>query len=270
MLAPAAQRCGPSSPSRSFGCNLISADRSDEPNVLLVTIDTLRADRVGAYGARDVATPTLDALAARGVLFEQAMAAVPLTLPSHASILTGQYPSTHGVRHNAVFVLRAEAETIAERFSDAGYATGAVVGAAVLDRDFGLAQGFAFYDAEMPTERASAAGFYERSAKDVTDRALTWLAGEPGPFFLWVHYYDVHAKYSPPEPFAGRASSAIPTTARRPSSTTSSGACWRRSGRSSGSRTRSSPSPPTTARGSASTARRATPTSSTTRCCTCP
>ena len=188
----------------SFGCNLISADRSDGPNVLLVTIDTLRADRVGAYGARDVATPTLDALAARGVLFEEAMAAVPLTLPSHASILTGQYPSTHGVRHNAVFVLRAEAETLAERFSDAGYATGAVVGAAVLDRDFGLDQGFALYDAEMPTERASAAGFYERSAKDVTDRALTWLAGEPGPFFLWVHYYDVHAKYSPPEPFASR------------------------------------------------------------------
>jgi arylsulfatase A-like enzyme/Tfp pilus assembly protein PilF len=188
----------------SLGCNLISADRSDGPNVLLVTIDTLRADRVGAYGARDVATPTLDALAARGVLFEQAMAAVPLTLPSHASLLTGQYPATHGVRHNAVFVLGDEAETLAERFAEAGYATGAVMGAAVLDRDFGLAQGFEFYDAEMPTERASAAGFYERSAKAVTDRALTWLAGERGPFFLWVHYYDVHAKYSPPEPFKTR------------------------------------------------------------------
>lgn len=188
----------------SLGCNLISADRSDGPNVLLVTIDTLRADRVGAYGARDVATPTLDALAARGVLFEQAMAAVPLTLPSHASLLTGQYPATHGVRHNAVFVLADEAETLAERFADAGYATGAVVGAAVLERDFGLDQGFELYDAEMPTERASAAGFYERSAKAVTDRALTWLAGERDPFFLWVHYYDVHAKYNPPEPFKTR------------------------------------------------------------------
>jgi arylsulfatase A-like enzyme/Tfp pilus assembly protein PilF len=188
----------------SFGCNLISADRSDGPNVLLVTIDTLRADRVGAYGARGVETPTLDALAARGVLFERAMATVPLTLPSHASILTGQYPATHGVRHNAVFVLGSHAETIAERFADAGYATGAVVGAAVLDREFGLAQGFDRYDAEMPKQRASAAGFFERPAREVTDSALAWLEEEDGPFFLWVHYYDVHAQYSPPEPFETR------------------------------------------------------------------
>jgi len=188
----------------SFGCNLVSADRRDGPNVLLVTIDTLRADRVGAYGARDVATPTLDALAARGVLFERAMAAVPLTLPSHASLLTGQYPATHGVRHNAVFVLGAEAETVAERFADAGYATGAVVGAAVLDAEFGLRQGFEAYDAELPKERATAAGFYERPAGEVTDRALAWLAEQRGPFFLWVHYYDVHANWTPPEPFKTR------------------------------------------------------------------
>ena len=187
-----------------LGCNLISADRAEGPNVVLVTIDTLRADRVGAYGARDVATPTLDALAARGVLFEQAMAAVPLTLPSHASLLTGQYPATHGVRHNAIFVLGRETETLAERFSDAGYATAAVVGAAVLDPEFGLSQGFDVYDADMPTERASAAGFFERPAKEVTDAALAWLAQERGSFFLWVHYYDVHAKYSPPEPFKTR------------------------------------------------------------------
>jgi arylsulfatase A-like enzyme/Tfp pilus assembly protein PilF len=187
----------------ALGCNLISADRGG-PNVLLVTIDTLRADRVGAYGAKDVATPTLDALAARGVLFEQAMASVPLTLPSHASIFTGQYPATHGVRHNAVFALRAEEETLAERFAEAGYSTGAVVGAAVLDPEFGLRQGFDVYDAEFPKERASAAGFFERPAKDVTDRALAWLAGARGPFFLWVHYYDVHAKYSAPPPFDTR------------------------------------------------------------------
>jgi choline-sulfatase len=186
------------------GCNLISANRADGPNVLLVTIDTLRADHVGAYGAEGVATPTLDALAARGVLFEQAMAAVPLTLPSHASILTGQYPATHGVRHNAVFVLGKDAETLAERFSEAGYATGAVVGAAVLDAEFGLNQGFDAYDSDMPEERATAAGFFERPAKDVTDRALAWLGRERGPFFLWVHYYDAHAKYNPPEPFASR------------------------------------------------------------------
>jgi arylsulfatase A-like enzyme/Flp pilus assembly protein TadD len=187
----------------ALGCNLVSADRSG-PNVLLVTIDTLRADRVGVYGAKDVATPTLDALAARGVLFEQAMASVPLTLPSHASILTGQYPGTHGVRHNGVFMLAGEAETLAERFDEAGYSTAAVVGAAVLDPEYGLRQGFDVYDAEFPKERASAAGFYERPAKDVTDRALAWLAGARGPFFLWVHYYDVHAHYRPPPPFSAR------------------------------------------------------------------
>ncbi len=188
----------------SLGCNLISANLATGPNVLLVTIDTLRADRVGAYGARGVETPTLDALAARGVLFEQAMASAPLTLPSHASLLTGQYPPTHGVRHNAIFVLRDEVETITERFHDAGYATGAVVGAAVLDTGFGLEQGFDVYDAEMPKERASSAGFFERPAAEVTDRALAWLSREEGPFLLWVHYYDVHALWKAPEPFASR------------------------------------------------------------------
>ena len=186
-----------------LGCNLISAERG-RPNFLFVTIDTLRADRVGVYGARDVATPTLDALAARGVLFEQAMAAVPLTLPSHTSLFTGQYPATHGVRHNAVFILGKEAETLAERFSESGYHTGAVIGAAVLDPDFGLDQGFDSYDHDLPQERASAAGFYERPAKDVTDHALAWLDKTDGPFFLWVHYYDVHASYNPPEPFKTR------------------------------------------------------------------
>jgi len=188
----------------SLGCNLIAADRATGPNVLLVTIDTLRADRVGAYGAREVETPTLDALAARGVLFERAIASAPLTLPSHASLLTGQYPPTHGVRHNAIFVLPQGVETIAERFHDAGYATGAMVGAAVLDTGFGLGQGFDVYDSNMPTERASAAGFFEIPALEVTNRALAWLAREEGPFFLWVHYYDAHAKWRAPEPFHSR------------------------------------------------------------------
>jgi arylsulfatase A-like enzyme/Flp pilus assembly protein TadD len=190
--------------SAAGGCNLISADAARGPNVLLVTIDTLRADRVGAYGARDVATPTLDRLAARGVLFEQAMATVPLTLPSHASILTGQYPPTHGVRHNAIFRLADEAETVAERFSAAGFATGAVIGAAVLDPAFGLAQGFDHYDATLPEERSAAGGFHERPAAAVTDAALAWLRETDEPFFLWLHYYDVHSSYKPPEPFATR------------------------------------------------------------------
>jgi arylsulfatase A-like enzyme/Flp pilus assembly protein TadD len=186
------------------GCNWIASSRAQGPNVLLVTIDTLRADHVGAYGASRAATPTLDGLAARGVLFEEAIATVPLTLPSHASILTGQYPPTHGVRHNAVFILRDETETLAERFQREGYATGAVVGAAVLDPEFGLAQGFDHYDAEFPEERANAAGFYERPANAVTEAAVSWLRRTDGRFFLWVHYYDVHAGYNPPEPFKER------------------------------------------------------------------
>jgi choline-sulfatase len=186
------------------GCNLVSADRDAGPSVLLVTIDTLRADRVGAYGAKDAATPTLDGLAARGVLFEQAIAAVPLTLPSHVSLLTGQYPPTHGVRHNAIFRLSAEAETIAERFQAGGLATGAVIGAAVLDKGFGLEQGFDRYDADLPEERSAAGGFYERSAAAVTDAARAWLERTDGRFFLWVHYYDVHGSHQPPEPFATR------------------------------------------------------------------
>jgi arylsulfatase A-like enzyme/tetratricopeptide (TPR) repeat protein len=172
--------------------------------VLLVTIDTLRADRVGVYGLPDAATPTLDGLAASGVLFEQAVATAPLTLPSHASILTGQYPPTHGVRHNAIFRLGGEAETLAERFQASGVETGAVVGAAVLDPAFGLDQGFDVYDAKLPQERAAAAGFFERSAQGVTDAALSWLRRTDGRFFLWVHYYDVHGSYHPPEPFKTR------------------------------------------------------------------
>jgi len=186
------------------GCNWLTATRPSGPSVLLVTIDTLRADHVGAYGAQGVETPTLDALAAEGVLFEQAMASVPLTLPSHASLLTGQYPPTHGVRHNAIFVLPEEAETLAERFQAAGYETGAVIGAAVLDPEFGLRQGFDHYDANIPEHRATSAGFFERPAADVTDAALAWLQTVDRPWFLWVHYYDVHGGYHPPEAYAKR------------------------------------------------------------------
>jgi len=191
------------------GCNLLLASRERGPSVLLVTIDTLRADHVGAYGASFAATPTLDALAARGVLFAQAMAAVPLTLPSHASILTGQYPPTHGVRHNAIFVLPDSAETLAERFHAEGFATGAIISAAVLDPEYGLAQGFDHYDAELHEDRATAAGFFQRPAGETTDAALAWLRKTDGPFFLWVHYYDVHASYQPPEPFRTRFASRL-------------------------------------------------------------
>ena len=172
------------------------------PSVLFVTIDTLRADRVGAYGDADAATPTLDALAERGVLFEDAIATVPLTLPSHASMFTGRYPPAHGVRHNTIFRLDEAAETLAERFAAAGYATGGFVAAAVLSSRFGMAQGFDHFDEELPKERAAAAGYFERPASEITDSVVGWLDETPGPFFAWVHYYDAHASYEPPEPFA--------------------------------------------------------------------
>jgi arylsulfatase A-like enzyme/Flp pilus assembly protein TadD len=171
-------------------------------SVLLVTIDTLRADHVGAYGAQAARTPALDSLARHGTRFSTAIAATPLTLPSHGSILTGRYPPRHGVRHNGIFHLAEEAETLAERLHDAGYATGAVVGAYVLAHRFGLAQGFDHYDDAMSSKRSEDGDSPERSASDVTDRALEWLAGVERPFFLWVHYYDPHAEYAPPLPYS--------------------------------------------------------------------
>jgi arylsulfatase A-like enzyme len=174
------------------------------PSVLLVTVDTLRADRVGAYGAGDARTPTLDKLARQGVRFQTAIAVTPITLPSHASILTGLYPPRHGVRHNGIYRLEAGIETLAERLRAAGYSTAAVVGAYVLARRFGLDQGFDLYDDRMSSKRALAGGYLERTAGAVTDRALQWLDATSRPFFLWVHYYDPHAEYAPPPPFAAR------------------------------------------------------------------
>jgi arylsulfatase A-like enzyme/Flp pilus assembly protein TadD len=189
----------------SLACNRVTigpVPAADAPSVLLVTIDTLRWDHVGAYGGDPQATPTLDALAREGARFETAIAAAPLTLPSHASILTGLLPPRHGARHNGVYRVPAAVETLAERFARAGYATGAVVGAAVLERRYGLAQGFASYDDVFAT--AGRAGEAERPAAEVTARARAWLAQHEGPFFLWLHYFDPHADYQPPPPFAER------------------------------------------------------------------
>jgi arylsulfatase A-like enzyme/Flp pilus assembly protein TadD len=178
--------------------------REGAPNVLLVSVDTLRADRVGAYGASFGATPTFDALAAAGLRAEKALSPVPITLPAHATLLTGLYPPRHGVRHNGIFRLAAEQVTLAERFRDAGYATGAVVGAMVLEARFGLAQGFDRYDDHFGSDRANATGYLERPAREVTAAALRWLDEVERPFFLFVHYYDPHADYAPPPEFAAR------------------------------------------------------------------
>jgi arylsulfatase A-like enzyme/Flp pilus assembly protein TadD len=170
-------------------------------NVLLITLDTVRADRLGAYGYTGVETPNLDRLASEGVRFAAAGSPVPLTLPAHATILSGLLPPRHGVRNNGAERFPQEPATLATRLAAAGYRTGAFIGAFVLDRRFGLGRGFDRYDDEIPRERAADLDA-ERPGRVVTDRALAWLSEKSEkPFFAWVHLYDAHAPYAPPEPF---------------------------------------------------------------------
>jgi len=198
--------------------------------VLLVTLDTLRADRPGCYSG-PVRTPTLDRLAAAGARFTQAVSAAPQTLPSHTAILTGRYPHVNGVRANGVFRLPDAGTTLAEILRREGFRTGAFVSAAVLDAEYGIDQGFDVYDDEMvdPLVRqrkpsvvererewlrrqgVDAAYFwhtsrkyenYQKRATAVTDAALEFVRAREGePFFAWVHYFDPHGPYDPPEPF---------------------------------------------------------------------
>jgi arylsulfatase A-like enzyme/tetratricopeptide (TPR) repeat protein len=165
-------------------------------SVLLITLDTTRADALGAYGARRP-TPALDGLAARGTRYTGALTASPLTLPAHTSLLTGLDPPQHGVLDNGIALLRDDVPTLASVLAARGYATAAFVASRVLDRRFGLARGFATYDDRMAAEQTGEYGYPERDAQAVTGAALAWLASMPRakPFFLWVHYYDPHAPY---------------------------------------------------------------------------
>ncbi len=171
-------------------------------NVLLITLDTTRADRLGCYGYRQTRTPTLDGLAATGVLFENAYAQAVITLPSHTSILTGLLPPAHGVRKNGDQALGPETETLAELLAAAGFRTGAVIGAFVLDAMFGLDQGFQSYDGYMPGSGPAGDSLPQRRATHVTDAALRWLSeAKAGRWFLWAHYYDPHSPFTPPSPY---------------------------------------------------------------------
>jgi choline-sulfatase len=180
------------------------SESEPRPNLLLITIDTLRADHLSCNGSKNVATPHLDRLAHGGVNFTQTRTAVPLTLPAHASIMTGSYPPVHGVRDNGTFRLAEEQLTLAEVLSGQGYETAAFVGAFVLDRDFGIAQGFDVYDeGDWGGVEALGSLSAERNAEAVHDAFSKWLTGRVGgkPFFVWIHLYDPHAPYDPPEPF---------------------------------------------------------------------
>lgn len=174
-----------------------------ERSVVLVTLDTTRADRIGAFGGTRVRTPRLDRSAREGVAIDDAISQVPLTLPAHASLMTGRYPASHGVRHNGIYRLPAGETTLAERLTAAGFETAAFVGAFVLNRGFGMEQGFATYD-DIPVNRFQGGQDQtfeaQRSADEVNARVFDWLSRKkPGKFFLWVHYYDPHDPYSPPE-----------------------------------------------------------------------
>lgn len=177
------------------------------PDLVVITVDTLRADRLGSYGYDQGLTPVMDRLAEEGVRYGDVSTAVPITLPSHSSLFTGRYPNSTGVRNNGSFVLPDEETTLAEILKDQGWATGAVIAAFPLHSRFGLDQGFDVYDDEFPllsAGEASARFFPERDAAAVTDRALeVWeRLGQSGKQrFLWVHYFDPHAPYDAPEPY---------------------------------------------------------------------
>lgn len=193
------------------------------PNLVLVTLDTTRADRLGPWRYERARTPRLDALAAEGTTFVQAFSPIPSTFPSHSTLFTGRYPQSHGVHDNAVYFLGAEQSTLAELLQARGYATGAFVSAFVLDAQFGLDQGFEAYDdavdtplmrfdvslleqADLPDERkrweATVGTAYQRRGDATTKAALQWLGGLGArPFFLWVHYFDAHQPYQPPPPW---------------------------------------------------------------------
>ncbi len=174
-----------------------------ELSVVLVTLDTTRADRIGSFGGTAVPTPNLDRVARDGVVFEETVAQAPLTLPSHATLFTGRYPASHGVRHNGFHRLPEAETTLAERLRGAGFETAAFVGAFVVNRGFGLEQGFDVYDdVSLNRFRGGADQILavERSADEVNARVFHWLdRRKAGPFFLWVHYYDPHHPYKPPE-----------------------------------------------------------------------
>lgn len=176
------------------------------PNVLLITVDTLRADHLGCYGYEHARTPHIDRLADEGVRIEHAIAPTPITLPSHTSILTGLEPPAHSVRGNGAFRLPDDAQTLAESLKAEGYQTQAFVSAGVLHRRFNLDQGFDGYDDDVGSvaRDSRTLRMRQRSGEQTMNRVLDWLdkrteSPSPSPFFLWVHLFDPHAPYEPPE-----------------------------------------------------------------------
>jgi len=190
----------------------VPAAGQTRPNIILITIDTLRADYLGCYGNTRIPTPNLDALAAQGTIFDRAYCQAPMTPPSHASILTGTYPPTHGVRDFTSSGLRAGFPTLASILKRSGYNTAAFVSAYVLDSVWGFNQGFDYYyDHFEPKEfQGVNPGNVQRKAGETITLANDWLSKKPRtPYFLWVHLFDPHHDYNPPEPFHSRYASDL-------------------------------------------------------------
>ena len=192
----AAASCAPEPPRAAPG--------GAPPRVLLVTWDTTRADRIGCYGREQARTPGLDELAARGVRYANAWTVAPITLPAHATILTGVLPCAHGVRDNGIFQVGAEASLLSEVLQRAGWRTAAFVGSFILDGKFGLAQGFDVYDAPDASSVGVGWSVIERPAPAVADAALAFIdtLSAADRFFLWVHFYDPHSPHEVPPGFA--------------------------------------------------------------------
>jgi arylsulfatase A-like enzyme/Flp pilus assembly protein TadD len=180
--------------------------KAADTNLLLITIDTLRPDRLSCYSSKYVQTPRIDAMAARGVLFERAFAHDPITLPSHTNILLGLTSLVHGVNENVKSVVSKEFVTLAEALKNKGYATAAFVSAFPLDSRFGLNRGFDVYDDHYPSVLGPGLDYAERKAEKTITAALAWLSLQKGKWFCWVHLWDPHAPYSPPEPYSSQFS----------------------------------------------------------------
>lgn len=187
----------------------VAANSPMSPNVVLITVDTLRADHLGCYGFEGARTPNINKLSREGIRVAHAVASAPITMPSHTSIMTGLDPPAHGVRDNGAYPVPAEIDTLAERLQRAGYQTQAFVSAEVLHSRYGLNQGFEGYDDNLWSEGAPTEFKRpERSARETMVRVLQWLDQRPAsarPFFLWVHLFDPHQPYNPPPSEARRA-----------------------------------------------------------------
>ncbi|HKO00063.1 MAG TPA: sulfatase, partial [Thermoanaerobaculia bacterium] len=173
--------------------------------MILISVDTLRSDHLPAYGYTGVATPNIDALRKDGILYKRAYSHTPLTLPSHATILTGTLPADHGLRDNVGFKLAPNVPTLASLLKKNGYATGAAVSAFVLRHETDISRGFDFYDDDVePIGASTVIGRVQRDGRETARVAKSWIDRQQGTFFFFLHLYEPHTPYTPPEPFFGR------------------------------------------------------------------